>query len=152
PVSIPRLRCGKGKKSDTGSHIPDNLLHYRPKLLDLYRFRTRHVVRDRRDESQHTGGHSMTLRTSFRQVIVFAWCLLAGPLTAYAQVTTGSIGGTVKDAQGGVIPGATVILISETQNTRSTPVVTNETGDFVFVNVKSDTYMLEVTMDAFKTV
>ncbi len=94
----------------------------------------------------------MTCKASFRQVIVFAWCLLAGAMTASAQVTTGSIGGTVKDAQGGVIPGATVILISETQNTRSAPVVTNATGDFVFVNVKSDTYTLEVTMDAFKTV
>src|SRR6476646_4990436 len=94
----------------------------------------------------------MTCRASFRQVIVFAGCLLAGAATASAQVTTGSIGGTVKDAQGGVIPGATIILISESQNTKSTPVVTNETGDFVFVNVKSDTYTLEVTMDAFKTV
>ncbi len=94
----------------------------------------------------------MTCRASFRQVIVFAGCLLAGAVTASAQVTTGSIGGTVKDPQGGVIPGATVVLISETQNTKSTPVVTNETGDFVFVNVKSDTYTLEVTMDAFKTV
>src|SRR6476659_7703467 len=94
----------------------------------------------------------MTCRASFRQVIVFAGCLLAGAVTASAQVTTGSIGGTVKDPQGGVIPGATVVLISETQNTKSAPVVTNETGDFVFVNVKSDTYTLEVTMDAFKTV
>ncbi len=89
----------------------------------------------------------MTFTASFRQVVVIAWCLLAGAMTASAQVTTGSIGGTVKDPQGGVIPGATVILISETQNTKSTPVVTNETGDFVFVNVKSDTYTLEVTMD-----
>ena len=44
----------------------------------------------------------MAFTASFRQVILFAWCLLAGAITASAQVTTGSIGGTVKDPQGGV--------------------------------------------------
>jgi uncharacterized surface anchored protein len=94
----------------------------------------------------------MTFRNWLRQVVVIAGCLLAGAIAASAQITTGSISGTIKDPQGGVIPGATVMLVSESQNTRSAPVVTNETGDFVFVNVKSDTYTLEVTMDAFKTV
>ena len=36
------------------------------------------------------------------------WCAAAAG-TASAQVTTGTVAGTVKDAQGGVIPGATVI-------------------------------------------
>ncbi len=94
----------------------------------------------------------MTFTAWVRQVVVVVGCLLAGAAAASAQVTTGSIGGTVKDPQGGVIPGATVMLISESQNTRSAPVVTNGTGDFVFVNVKSDTYTIEVTMDAFKTI
>jgi hypothetical protein len=71
-------------------------------------------------------------------------------LSAAAQITTGSMAGTVKDAQGGVIPGATVTLISETKGTRSAPIVTTETGDFLFVNVQSDTYTVEVTMPAFK--
>jgi len=31
---------------------------------------------------------------------------------ARAQITTGTVSGTVKDAQGGVVPGATVVLIS----------------------------------------
>jgi hypothetical protein len=38
----------------------------------------------------------------------------------------------VKDAQAGVIRGATVVLISETRVTRSSPALTSETGDFVF--------------------
>ena len=43
-----------------------------------------------------------------------------------AQGRHRTVSGTVKDAQGGVIPGATVTLISETKGTRSTPVITND--------------------------
>ena len=70
---------------------------------------------------------------------------------ASAQLTTGSLAGAVKDAQGGVIPGATVTLVSETRGTRSVPVVTNATGDFVFPNLPADTYTIEVEMSSFKT-
>jgi hypothetical protein len=42
---------------------------------------------------------------------------LTTALPASAQVTTGMVTGTVKDAQGGVVPGATVVLVSETRGT-----------------------------------
>ena len=71
---------------------------------------------------------------------------------ALAQITTGTVSGNVKDGQGGVIPGATVVLISETRGTKSAPAVTNETGNYVFPNVTPDTYTVEVTLEAFKTV
>ncbi len=71
--------------------------------------------------------------------------------SAAAQLTTGSVGGTVKDGQGGVVPGATVTLVSETRGTRSVPIVTNPTGDFVFPNVPAGTYTIEVEMSSFKT-
>ena len=67
-------------------------------------------------------------------------------LPAAAQLTTGSVAGTVKDAQGGVIPGATVTLVSETRGTKSIPVTTDANGDFVFPNVTADTYTIEVEM------
>ena len=70
---------------------------------------------------------------------------------AAAQGVTGTVSGTVKDAQGGVVPGATVTLISETQDTRSAPVVTNATGDFVFPNLATDTYTVLVEMPSFRT-
>ena len=76
--------------------------------------------------------------------------LATGGLAA-GQVTTGSVAGSVQDAQGGVIPGATVILVSETRQTRSAPVVTSGEGDFVFINVPTDTYTVEITMPGFKT-
>jgi hypothetical protein len=77
---------------------------------------------------------------------------LAGLVPAAAQITTGNITGTVQDSQGAVVPGATVILISESRGTRSAPVVTNQAGVYVFPNVTADTYSVEVAMDGFKTV
>ena len=80
-----------------------------------------------------------------------AACVLGVASIASAQITTGTITGTVRDGQGGVIPGATVILTSETQGTKSSPVVTDATGDFVFVNLRADTYTIEVAMPSFNT-
>src|SRR5438876_10141768 len=68
------------------------------------------------------------------------------------QVTTGTVSGTIRDPQGGVIPGATVVLISETRGTKSAPAITNEAGIYVFPNVTADTYTVEATLEAFKTV
>jgi hypothetical protein len=82
--------------------------------------------------------------------VVVALFMLAS--SAPAQITTGTVSGRVVDAQGAVIPGATVILISETRGTKSAPVVTNQTGDYVFPNVTADKYTVEVTLESFKTV
>src|SRR5580765_7706454 len=82
---------------------------------------------------------------------VIALCLLSTSL-AFAQITTGTVTGTVKDPTGLSIPGATVVLISETRGTKSAPAVTNETGDYVFPNVLADSYTVEITLEAFKTV
>lgn len=77
--------------------------------------------------------------------------LIGFPHTALSQGITGTVTGTVKDSQGGVIPGATITIISETRGTVSTPVTTNATGDFVFPNVTADTYTVQVEMPAFRT-
>ncbi|MEP6914256.1 MAG: TonB-dependent receptor [Acidobacteriota bacterium] len=73
-------------------------------------------------------------------------------LPAFAQITTGAVSGTVKDVQGGVVPGATVTLTSEAKGTTQTPTVTNEKGDFQFPVTPVDTYTVEITMPSFKTV
>ena len=82
-----------------------------------------------------------------------AAALLVGATTApaMAQITTGTVAGSVKDEQGLPVPGATVVLVSETRSTRSAPAVTGTSGDFVFPNVSADTYFVEVTMDGFKS-
>jgi hypothetical protein len=85
---------------------------------------------------------------------VAAVAILCAPFAATAasaQVTTGSIAGTVTDSQGGVLPGATLTLINTSQNTKSAPVAADAQGDFVFVNIAPGTYTLEVTMPSFRT-
>jgi hypothetical protein len=72
------------------------------------------------------------------------------PAPAGAQITSASVGGTVRDSQGGVIPGATVVLTSVTRGT-NLEVVTGDEGYFVFPIVPADTYTMRVTMEGFKT-
>jgi hypothetical protein len=86
---------------------------------------------------------------SIRMAAILIACMLA-TTAAFAQITTGTITGTVRDEQGGVIPGATVVLISEARGTKSSPVVTNETGNYTFPNVTPDSYTVEISMDSFK--
>ncbi len=80
--------------------------------------------------------------TIFAGLVAAMWLL---PLSAPAQVTTGNVTGRVIDPSGAVIPGAQVVLISESQNTRSPGVKTNGNGDYVMPNVTADTYSVEVT-------
>ena len=82
-------------------------------------------------------------------VAAIALAILARPVAA--QVTTGTLTGTVKDSQGAVIPGATVAITSDTRGTQLPEVVSNTSGDFTFVNVPPDTYTIQITMDGFKT-
>ena len=90
------------------------------------------------------------VRTAVRSMAMLA-ALALSALPAAAQITTGTVFGTVKDAQGAVIPGASVTLVSETRGTQLSDVFTNENGDFTFVNVPGDRYTLQVTMQGFKT-
>ncbi len=87
-----------------------------------------------------------------RALVMALFGMCAGVMPAAAQITTGNISGTVQDSQGGVIPGATVVLVSQTRGVRSAPVVTNEAGVYNFPNVTGDVYSVEVSMDGFRTV
>lgn len=71
--------------------------------------------------------------------------------TASAQITTGGLTGKVVDTQGGVIPGATVTLTSDSKGTSFGTTVTSDGGVFVFPNLPPDKYTVTVEMPAFKT-
>src|SRR6516165_8560088 len=85
-----------------------------------------------------------------RSVAATVIALGALVVPAAAQVTTGTITGTIKDSQGAVVPGAAVTLTSETRGTKLEDAFTNANGDFTFVNVPPDRYSVEVKMSGFK--
>jgi hypothetical protein len=93
--------------------------------------------------------HRAVLKQAVRQATL-SLVAVAIATTAFAQGVTGTLAGTVKDTQGGVVPGATVTIVSQSRGTKSAPVVTNATGDFVVPNITADTYTIRVEMPSFK--
>ncbi len=67
---------------------------------------------------------------------------------AFAQVDTGSVQGTVTDASGGVIPGATVTLTNQDTGL-SVTTTTSLGGDYTFSPVKIGRYKVDVEMPGF---
>ena len=70
--------------------------------------------------------------------------------SAFAQLTTGTIAGSVRDNQSGAIPGAAVTLVSETKGNKK-EFTTDAQGGYVFPNLPPDTYTIEVALSGFKT-
>jgi hypothetical protein len=71
------------------------------------------------------------------------------PAGAAAQAVYGSIGGTVKDPSGAVLPGVTVTIVSLARQTTDT-VVTNESGLFVKERLLPGEYRVQAELTGFK--
>jgi len=69
---------------------------------------------------------------------------------AFAQETTAGIQGTVKDAQGGTVPGATVEVTSPALIGKK-EVKTDSTGVYRFTNLPPGEYTLTITAPNFRT-
>jgi hypothetical protein len=82
-----------------------------------------------------------------RRVFVILLAALAMAPAAAAQVSTGTIVGTVRDADG-VIPGATVIVREVTRGTSNT-YQTDETGSYTAPFLVPGTYAVEVSVQGF---
>ena len=71
-------------------------------------------------------------------------------VTAQAQtVTTGSLGGTVEDQQGGRLPGVTVLAV-HTQTGTNYQAVTQADGRFSILNVRVGVYTVKANLSGFK--
>ncbi len=76
--------------------------------------------------------------------------LLLGGTSAFGQtVTTGSLAGVVTDAQGGVLPGATVTAVHTPTGT-SYEAVTDSEGRYSILNVRVGPYTVSATMSGFR--
>lgn len=84
----------------------------------------------------------------FPALLGLAVLLLAGP--ASAQTVLGRVAGTVLDASGAVLPGATITLTNVATNQVSTA-VSSDTGAFVFPQVPAGTYKAVIELQGFKT-
>jgi hypothetical protein len=82
--------------------------------------------------------------------IALALALLIGSVaSAFAQFDRGSISGTIKDEQGGVMPGVTVTVTNQqTRQTQST--VTDGTGFYTFPNLLPGQYDVLAELQGFK--
>jgi hypothetical protein len=72
------------------------------------------------------------------------------PAAALAQAVYGSIGGSVKDPTGAVLPGVTVTITSVERKTADTA-ITNESGNFVKERLLPGTYEVKAELAGFKT-
>ena len=80
--------------------------------------------------------------------LLFIACLLV-PRTGLPQGLTGTLIGTVRDEQGGVLPGAQVTLSSPALIGGPANSVTNEKGQLRFQALPPGLYTLEIRMDGF---
>lgn len=80
-------------------------------------------------------------------LVIIVFCLTGG---VYAQETTGSIIGTVKDSNGGIVPGATVTLTDNAKKVVVRTVTTSESGEFSIPNLPVSIYDISVEAPTFK--
>jgi hypothetical protein len=76
--------------------------------------------------------------------------ILAGTIPAAAQAVYGSVAGTVRDASGAAVPGATVTLTSLERSTAVT-VTTNASGFYVKGQILPGRYEVKAELRGFKS-
>lgn len=93
-----------------------------------------------------------SVSTGWRRSIVgvsVACICLAAAAHSRAQDLYGSVVGVVKDAQGGIIPGASVAIVNrDTGLKRET--ATNTEGAYTFTNLQNGPYDVRITMSGFR--
>src|SRR5258708_19832204 len=95
----------------------------------------------------------MRSRRLHRALVVAAVLILfvlVSPRPASAQAVKGTLLGTITDAQGAGVPGATV-TVTETGTNIARTAQTNGSGNYIFSNLKDATYRVAVEMPAFAT-
>ena len=77
--------------------------------------------------------------------------LLLLPVAAWAQASSGAIGGIVRDASGGVLPGVTVEASSPALIERVRTAVTDSQGLYQIVDLRPGVYTVSFTLPGFST-
>lgn len=89
------------------------------------------------------------MNNPFRKLLtIFSITVLSAGM-ALAQITSGDIVGTVKDATGAAVPNASVIITNEATGVKTT-LAANSNGEFHAQNLPAGTYDVEVTNAGFQ--
>lgn len=80
--------------------------------------------------------------------MVMVTALLGASLPTYAQLQSGTIYGTIRDEQGGVLPGVTLTLKG---SDRTLTMTTESDGEYRFLYLPPGPYTLTATLSGFKT-
>jgi hypothetical protein len=86
---------------------------------------------------------------SVRKLMVFVFSMLFVSSGVWAQIVGGTITGTVQDANGGALAGATV-LVRQTETGATRTLTTDASGQFYAPSVPVGRYTVTVSMNAFE--
>lgn len=93
---------------------------------------------------------SLERKGMFRSLSLALLVIVLGAVSSLAQTGTGIVLGTVTDPTGAVLVGAEVTLSNVAQNIVRTE-KTNESGQYIFVNVTPGNYSISVKISGFRT-
>ncbi len=99
----------------------------------------------------HTQGLSLPAGSRFLRVhpaALLCLLLLVFAGSAIAQVSTASINGVVRDPQGAVIPGATILLHSVETSVEHTS-ISNSAGNYVLLDITPGRYTIQASAKGF---
>src|SRR2546428_11782132 len=98
------------------------------------------------------GRQSMSLGKRVRVVVALSGLVLSGLLSSlsHAQVPTGTILGTVKDASGAIVPGASVRITNELTN-QTRELLTDDNGNYSAPYLPIGTYTVTIELTGFKS-
>lgn len=91
------------------------------------------------------------LRQSSRQLVWALALTLVAAVPAFAQFERSAISGTIKDAQGGVMPGVTVTATSQ-QTQQASTTTTDDSGFYTFPSLQPGRYNVTAELQGFKKV
>lgn len=94
----------------------------------------------------------MTALACVRPIVFCALMFVALVSTASGQTTAASLTGTIRDASGSVVPGATVTILNVATNAVAWEGVTDESGNYFAPSLPVGTYNVNVSLQGFKTV
>ena len=88
------------------------------------------------------------MRKLFALAVLFL-CVLLSP-NVFAQTTNATLGGTVADSTGALIPGVS-ITATNTQTGIVNKLITNEAGAYQFASLQTGTYSVQAELPGFQT-